>query len=96
MNNSVSKAEFVDAVAKRAGLTKADAKKAVDSAIDLIQEEVAKGRKVQFVGFGSFVKRRRASRVGRNPQTGQSIEIPATEIPAFHAGQVFKDMVKKG
>lgn len=77
-----NKAELVDDVAKAAGLTKKDATAAMDAVFDAIQDQLAKGERVQLIGFGSFEVRERAARKGRNPQTGKEIEIPASKVPA--------------
>ncbi|EKK21144.1 DNA-binding protein HBsu [Fructilactobacillus florum 8D] len=89
-----NKAELVDDVAKAAGLTKKDATAAMDAVFDAIQDQLAKGERVQLIGFGSFEVRERAARKGRNPQTGKEIEIPASKVPAFKAGKALKDAVK--
>ncbi len=76
------------------GATKKDADKAVTAFIDTVTEALVEGRKVQLIGFGTFEVRERAARKGRNPQTGEEIEIPASKIPAFKAGKSLKDSVK--
>lgn len=91
----MNKVELVAAVAEKAGLSKKDADKAVSAVFETIICKVAKGDKVSLVGFGSFESRKRAARVGRNPQTKAEIKIPATKIPAFKAGKGFKDAVAK-
>jgi DNA-binding protein HU-beta len=80
-------------VADRAGLTKRDAEKALNAFVDSVQDALKAGDKVSVVGFGTFEVRERAARKGRNPQTGQEIEIPPGRIPAFRAGKALKDMV---
>ncbi|MFZ2977193.1 MAG: HU family DNA-binding protein, partial [Lactococcus raffinolactis] len=75
-------------------LTKKDAEKAVNAVFASVSEFLAKGEKVQLIGFGTFETRERAAREGRNPQTGDSIKIAATTVPAFKAGKALKDAVK--
>ncbi|ANZ58158.1 DNA-binding protein [Fructilactobacillus lindneri] len=89
-----NKAELVDDVAKSTGLTKKDATAALDAVFDAIQDQLAKGERVQLIGFGSFEVRERAARKGRNPQTGKEIEIPASKVPAFKPGKALKEAVK--
>lgn len=89
----MNKGELVDAIAAKSELTKRDAEKALNAAIDAIQEAVANGDKVTLVGFGTFEARKRQAREGRNPSTGKPIQIPATTVPAFSAGKVFKEKV---
>lgn len=89
-----NKAELVTNVATETGLTKKDATAAVDAVFDSIQASLAKGEKVQLIGFGNFEVRQRAARKGRNPQTGQKIQIPASKVPAFKPGKALKDAVK--
>nr|WP_246602778.1 HU family DNA-binding protein [Sporosarcina aquimarina] len=75
-------------------MTKKDATKAVEAVFDTIQATLAKGEKVQLIGFGNFEVRERAARKGRNPQSGEEIEIAASKVPAFKAGKALKDAVK--
>jgi DNA-binding protein HU-beta len=89
----MNKGELVDAIAAKAELTKKDADTIFSAAIEAIMEAVAAGDKVTLVGFGSFEPRQRAARDGRNPQTGKTIKIPATTVPAFSAGKQFKELV---
>lgn len=91
----MNKSELVAAVAEKSGLTKKDAEKAVSSVIDTIVESVAKGEKVQVVGFGTFEQRQRNARTGCDPRTKQQIQIPASKVPAFKAGNAFKEAVNK-
>ena len=84
----MNKTELVAAVAEKTGLTKKDAEKALCALIETVKEEVAKNEKVQLIGFGTF-----DARTGKNPQSGEAIEIPAATVPAFKAGKAFKDMV---
>ena len=91
----MNKTELVAAVAEKTELTNKDATKAVEAVFDTIQETLANGEKVQLIGFGNFEVRDRAARKGRNPQTGEEIEIPASKVPAFKAGKALKEAVKK-
>lgn len=91
----MNKVELVAAIAEKAGLSKKDADKAVSAFVEVVECEVKKGNKVSLVGFGTFESRKRAARVGRNPQTKAEIKIPATKVPAFKAGKAFKDKVAK-
>lgn len=90
----MNKTELIGAVAVKAELTKTDAGKAVNAFLETITETLAEGGKVQLVGFGTFETRDRAARVGRNPQTGEEIQIPAKKAPAFKAGKELKSAVK--
>jgi len=89
-----NKAELIEKVSEKTTLTKKDATTAVDAVFASIQEFLAEGEKVQLIGFGNFEVRDRAARKGRNPQTGEEIEIPASQVPAFKAGKALKDAVK--
>lgn len=91
----MNKGELVDAVAEKAKVTKKEADAVLSAAIDSIMEAVSKGEKVTLVGFGSFEPRERKEREGRNPKTGEAMKIPATRVPAFSAGKLFKDLVAK-
>ena len=88
-----TKADITAAVAEKAGLSRADAGRAVDAVLDTITEALKNGEAVNFVGFGSFVARPRAARTGLNPQTKEQIQIPASTVPAFKAGKALKDAV---
>jgi DNA-binding protein HU-beta len=90
----MKKTELVDAVATKSVLTKQDSKKAVDALFETISHMLAKGAKIQLVGFGTFEIRERAERTGRNPQTGEEMMILATKIPAFKPGKELKEAVK--
>lgn len=90
----MNKTELVNAVAEAAELTKKDAGKAVDAVFEAITGALAKGDKVSLIGFGNFEVRERAARKGRNPQTGEEINIAASKAPAFKAGKGLKDAVK--
>ena len=89
----MNKAELIDAVSSSTDLSKADATRAVDAVIDSITETLRGGDSVTLVGFGTFEVRSRAARTGRNPQTGEAIQIKASKAPAFKAGKAFKDAV---
>ncbi|TVR43073.1 MAG: HU family DNA-binding protein [Bacteroidia bacterium] len=90
----MNKAELIDAIAASAGLTKADAKKALDSFIEATTDALKKGDRVALVGFGSFSVSHREARKGRNPQTGKDIMIPAKKVVKFKAGAELADVVK--
>ncbi len=90
----MNKAELVSAVAERTGITKKETEKVVNSVIDVIQEALSKDDKVSLVGFGTFEVRDRAARKGRNPKTGEEINIAATKVPVFRAGKALKDNTK--
>jgi len=90
----MNKTDLVNAVAEKSELSKKDAGKAVDSVFEAIMDSLSEGEKVQLIGFGNFEVRERAARKGRNPQTGEEIEIPASKVPAFKAGKALKDSVK--
>lgn len=90
----MTKGDLVNAVADSAGLTKVDAGKAVDAVAEVVAAALARGEKVTWTGFGTFVVRTRAARMGRNPQSGAPLHIPATQTPAFKAGKSLKDAVK--
>lgn len=90
----MNKSELINAVAEATDLSKKDAGKAVDAVFDTILNALAKGEKVQLIGFGNFEVRHRAARKGRNPQTGEEIEIPASKVPAFKPGKALKEAVK--
>ncbi|MEP9405336.1 HU family DNA-binding protein [Peribacillus frigoritolerans] len=90
----MNKTELVSSVAAQAELTKDDAKKVVDALFETITATLAKDEKIQLVGFGTFEVRDRAARTGRNPQTGEEIQIAASKVPAFKAGKELKEAVK--
>ncbi len=91
----MNKAELVASVAEKANMTKKDAEKAVNGVLESIQEALSRGDKVSLVGFGTFDVRTRAARKGRNPQTGEEIEIAATTVPVFKAGKALRASVEK-
>jgi len=90
----VNKTQLVDLVAEKGGLSKKTSKTAVESVLDGIAGTLAKGEKVQLVGFGTFEVRHRKAREGRNPATGEKIKIKALKVPAFKPGKALKDKVK--
>jgi DNA-binding protein HU-beta len=94
----MNKSDLVDALASSTGMTKADAARAVDAlfATDtgIISKNLKFGKKVQITGFGTFEAKMRKARTGRNPRTGQTINIPATTSPSFRAGKGLKDAMK--
>ena len=89
----MNKSELIAEVATKAEITKKDADAAVTAVIDVITESLKQGEKVQLVGFGAFEVKARAERVGRNPQTKETITIPASKTPVFKAGKALKDAV---
>ena len=89
----MNKTELVNSVSEKAEVTKKDAEKAVNAVFNSISDALAAGDKVQLVGFGTFEVKERAARVGRNPQTGETIDITAAKVPGFKAGKVLKDAV---
>lgn len=89
----MNKTELRDAIAQHAELTNAQADKALEAVLESITKSVAAGEKVTLPGFGTFEARERAARTGRNPQTGETLEIPASKAPAFKAGAGFKKAV---
>ena len=91
----MTKTELMNSVAEKAGISKKDADKVVSAVIDSISEALAKGDKVQIVGFGTFEVRERAERKGRNPRTKEEMVIPASKLPVFKAGKALKDAVAK-
>ena len=89
----MNKGELVDAIAEKVTVTKKDADAIVTATVEAIMEAVSSGDRVTLVGFGTFEARDRQAREGRNPQTGEKMTIPATKVPAFSAGKLFKDKV---
>jgi DNA-binding protein HU-beta len=90
---SMNKGELIDAVAASAGLSRSDATKAVDAVLDSVTGTLSNGGSVSLVGFGTFSVKARAARAGRNPRTGETIQIPASNVPGFKAGKGLKDAV---
>lgn len=91
----MNKAEFIDAVAEKAGLSKKDAKGAVDAALETLTEALSKGDSVSFIGFGTFSTADRAERTARVPGTGKEVKVPATRVAKFKVGKALKDSVAK-
>lgn len=89
----MTKAELIKAVAEDSGVSKKDAAAVVDAVFANIAETMAKGEKVQLLGFGTFEVRERAAREGKNPRTGETVKIEACRVPAFKAGKALKDKV---
>lgn len=90
----MNKAELIEKVAGTTETTKAHTERMLDATIDIIRKTVKKGDEVKLVGFGTFTKQKRKARMGRNPQTGKEIKIPAAWYPKFRPGSEFKTMVK--
>lgn len=95
MGDPMNKNELIADVADRAGLSKADASKAVDAFIESVESSLAKGGEIRIVGFGTFSVSNRAATTGRNPRTGEAIAIPASKQPKFKAGAPLKAAVNK-
>ena len=91
----MNKTELIAAVAEKAGLTKKDVEKTITATLETVKEVVAKGDKVQVVGFGTFEVSERAAREGRNPQSGEPMTIAASKAPKFKAGKALKDMINE-
>ena len=91
----MNKTELIAAAAESAGLSKKDTEKAVSAVFEAIASAMAKGERVQVAGFGIFEVKEREARVGRNPHTKETIQIPATRVPAFKASKTLKDAVAK-
>ena len=89
----MNKNELIDAVAERTGLVKSDAARAVEAVLGSVTDALQKGDTVALSGFGTFVVKARAARAGRNPRTGEVLEIPAGRVPTFKAGKALKDAV---
>jgi DNA-binding protein HU-beta len=90
----MNKAELIDLISSETKTTKAQAERMLDATLDCIKKTVKKGDEVKLVGFGTFTKAKRKARMGRNPQTGKSIKIPATWFPKFRPGAEFKSIVR--
>lgn len=89
----MTKAELVVNVAEKAGLDRRKAEKAVSAFVDTVKQALVEGDKVQIIGFGTFENRERGARTGRNPRTGEPIEIAASKLPSFKAGKALKEAV---
>ena len=90
----MNKGELIDAVASATGESKASVSNMLDATLGTISGALAEGEKVTFTGFGTFERRHRRARMGRNPQTGAPVPIPASNVPAFKAGKALKDAVR--
>lgn len=90
----MNKTDLINNIAAKSGLTKRDVEAVLNGFLGEVTEALQSGDKVQLIGFGTFETRSRSGRTGRNPQTGKEIEIPASKIPAFKAGNKLKDAVK--
>jgi len=90
----MNKTDLVNNIAEKSGLTKKDVETVLNGFLGEVTEALAKGDKVQLIGFGTFETRKRSGRVGRNPQTGEDINIPETTVPAFKAGNKLKEAIK--
>lgn len=91
----MNKTELISVTAEHTGMTKKDAERCINAAIDAITASLVQGEKVQLSGFGSFEVKNRDARVGRNPHTKETIEIPATRVPQFKASKTLRDCVAK-
>lgn len=91
----MNKGELVKAMSEKANLPKKSTEITLNAFIEVVSEELKKGEKVQLVGFGNFEAKKRAARTGRDPQTGNSVEIPARMSPVFKAGKALKELVNK-
>ncbi len=89
----MNKTEFVDAVAEKADVQKSDAAKIVDSLVDVIGDTLAKGDQITLIGFGTFLVSKREARKGRNPRTGEEIQIAASNVPRFKPGKALKESI---
>jgi DNA-binding protein HU-beta len=89
----MNKGELIESVAARAGLSRAEATKSVDAVLDSVTKTLSGGGSVSLVGFGTFSVKARAARMGRNPRTGEAIQIKASKVPGFKAGKALKDAV---
>ncbi|MBB3229805.1 MULTISPECIES: HU family DNA-binding protein [Halomonas] len=89
----MNKSELIEAIAASADIPKAAASRALDAMVDTVADSLKKGDSVSLVGFGTFTVKERAARTGRNPQTGEPIEISAAKVPSFKAGKALKDSV---
>ena len=91
----MNKTDLIAIAAEKAGMTKKDTERILNTAIDAITDSLVKGEKVQLSGFGTFEIKEREARIGRNPRTGEAVEIPATRVPDFKASKALKDSVAK-
>ena len=91
----MNKTELIAAAAERSGITKKDAEQVIGAAFDVIIAQLQKGEKVQISGFGTFEVKQRKERVGRNPHTGEAVQIPASKVPAFKASKTLKEKISE-
>ena len=91
----MNKAELIAAMADRADLSRKDTEAVLKAFVEVVTEELKKGEKIQLVGFGTFEVSERAERIGRNPQSGEEMIIPASKAPKFKAGKALKDMINE-
>lgn len=91
----MNKKEFIDKLSEKSGLTKKDCEIFLQSSMDVVEETLESGDDIKLVGFGTFSTRERASRIGRNPQTNEEIQIPARKIPVFRFGEVYKKRISE-
>lgn len=94
-NQTVNKAEIVQALSEKVNLPKTNCEQVLNAVLETIGDQLAKGSSVTFVGFGTFKTTERAARTGRNPQTGETINIPKATVPSFKAGKALKEKVNK-
>src|SRR5688572_12524219 len=92
--STMNKAQLIEAVAKNTQLTKTSVEETLNAALDIIKKGVRKGDDVTLVGFGTFTRAKRKARIGRNPQTGKEIKIPAMTVPRFRPGKEFKEALR--
>ncbi|MCX6119878.1 MAG: HU family DNA-binding protein [Proteobacteria bacterium] len=90
----MNKAELIEAISKTTEMTKADTERTLDAFIDVVSKNIKKKDGVKLVGFGTFISSSRKARVGRNPQTGEEIQIPARKVPVFRPGKELKESVR--
>ena len=90
----MNKADLIEQIAKRTSATKADTERLLDAFVDVVSKNIKKKDGVKLVGFGTFAVSNRKARVGRNPQTGEEIQIPARKVPVFRPGKELKDSVR--
>lgn len=89
----MNKSDLINAISEESGLTKADAGRALDATISSVSSALKSGDSISLIGFGTFSVKERSARTGRNPQTGETIQIKASKIPSFKAGKTLKDSV---
>jgi DNA-binding protein HU-beta len=95
MAGKLTKQDIINGIAEKTGMTKKDSGTALDATLEIISDALAKGDSVGLIGFGTFEVRDRKARSGRNPQTGEPIEIPAKKVPAFKPGKQLREAVEK-